>query len=385
MRQFKLKPKEVEAVAENIETASLCVFRPTHHQEFIDPLTGREIILNPARSQRKFEVKEKRDQLLSVEDCNYCQFRTTPTIFFVDSQGQVVVPNNGSVNKSAVSFLAQRRQEDPDFAKKISTYYDLVRILEKENRKVVTDGNWLSRVFHNIAPTLVGDDLLETCFMIGVNPKYHFSEFDDAPIEVITAMVKAWQALEYVQLAKRPKGVTVPFVNGGKSTLSGQSIVCLHGQAYIYRRKPVVYEDMIRRQRLFGHCPICGPEMRVPELKVRQNGNSANAFRLSVHPYPEYNLTLLATPVAHVGRLIDVSAMHLADALQQGISILTKLLGQLPPYNILVRTGVDHFHCEIFPRIGVNIHAGCEKTTQSIIVTQDPADVAQTIRDILAS
>jgi len=59
------------------------------------------------------------------------------------------------------------------------------------------------------------------------------------------------------------------------------------------------------------------------------------------------------------------------------------LFGTMPAYNILFRLPeyVGHFHVEIIPRTNTNIIAGCELNTKTIVITQDPRDVAVAIKE----
>jgi len=340
-----------------------------------DPLTGQEVLLNPARSKREFEVKEREDKPLLPENCQFCNMKTTPTLFAIGTNGHIILPDLSASIAKTQEFLAGKSDAQK---RQWQTYRDAAELIAPDNRAGLADHSFLARCFFNLTPAVVSE-LPETCFMISGNPSDHFGEWNDLPPESEQAMVMSWQMLEKWQRLAMPEGIAVPFVNAGKKSASGQSIFCNHSQVYCLAELPARYKRIRSVMATADRCPLCAMVDRY-NLAVWQN----DYFQVAVHPAPEYNLTLLVSPLDEVNYISDLESegvAGLADAISQSVNLLAKLMGSLPAYNILIRSGVGHLYAEIVPRSGCNIHAGAEKTTGIIVATQNPADIATAIRE----
>jgi galactose-1-phosphate uridylyltransferase len=107
---------------------------------------------------------------------------------------------------------------------------------------------------------------------------------------------------------------------------------------------------------------------------------------LCVNPAPPRNLSFIAAPrrqdghcLSHIGGLKNSDT---ADVLQRAIAIYRRLMGNVPGYNVILRSGpeIKHLHIEIIPKTGTNVPAGYEDLTEEIIITQDPEETANLLR-----
>jgi len=191
-------------------------------------------------------------------------------------------------------------------------------------------------------------------------------------------MIFSWQILE--KWAEGKGLLSIPFVNGGKRIESGQSVQCFHSQFYAIsiEQAPSLFRT-IERARESGGCPVC-------ELlkKDKYIVYEKETVKVLVHPFPERNFTFLIAPGDEVAKLQGVDAKHLADAFTKAITIYKAMFGQIPAYNIAVRSGdlVGHVHAEIIPKTNTNVPAGFEDAARQMVITQDPKDFADTIKAV---
>ena len=350
-------------------------FQPERHWLLANPLTGQEVLLNPARSKREFEVKEREDKPLQPENCQFCRLKTPPTLFAIGADAGIILPDLTKATAIMRDFLGSKSETEK---RQWQTYRDAAELVTSDNHAGLAGHSYLARCFFNLTPAAVSE-MPETCFMVSGNPSDHYGEWNDLPPESEQAMIMAWQVLEKCQRVNMPKGITVPFVNAGKKSASGQSIFCNHSQVYCLAELPALYKHIRSVIAAANSCPLCAM-IDEYDLTVWQN----DYFRVSVHPVPEYNLTLRVSPLFEIDYVSDLNGegvAGLASAINQAVSFLAQLMGSVPAYNILIRSGVGHLYAEIVPRSGCNIHAGAEKTTGIIIATQNPADIAAVIRE----
>jgi diadenosine tetraphosphate (Ap4A) HIT family hydrolase len=245
---------------------------------------------------------------------------------------------------------------------------------------------WSARTFLNVAPITRDPGSGANGFVIAVNPDHEDADlatspgnlWNALPGEVVEAVVWSWALLE--SWADRRALLSVPFINGGKDSASGQSLAAFHAQFYAVDPRSAPFLSGRSRETADGvDCPVCALN-DTPDLLVARIG-STDVF---VHPAPEIEHTLLVAPLDHVSGLGDLS--HLADfaeGLRVAVGDLRFIGGRVPPYNVAVRAGryVDHLHAEVIPRSGVPAAGGFEKATGLFVATREPAAVAAAIRD----
>jgi galactose-1-phosphate uridylyltransferase len=248
---------------------------------------------------------------------------------------------------------------------------------------------WLARTFLNFVPLLVDPRSAANCFVVSVPPSLHDHDLgvtlvakqegksaDVLPLPVLEAVVHSWIVLEAWSLQN---GLTaVPFINGGKSRASGQSLDHFHGQLYALgpSDEPPLYRRLANLRRTA--CPVCdilGDE----GLRVRTFGSVA----VAVHPAPSRNLTLVVAPLEERTHLAELEVADFAAALSWAVRRYETLLGGVPAYVVAVRAGdlVGHLHAEVVPRSNVNIPGGFEETTGLAVSTQDPRAVARSLQE----
>jgi len=372
------RKEEIERLDNAIEECKLFQFRPKEHVCLTNPLTRQELLLNTARSKRHFETRGDgaKTGVTPIHKCMYCNFQTTPTLFYVYEDGNIVFPDYDPALHGRNKFKEENTLEE------MNDYYKMVEYIAPSNR---LEGDWLCRVFLNLTPAIVRNNSKANCFLIAAHPGFHYSEICDLPEFILGAVIEAMKLL--ADWANENGLVLNPFYNGGKSLASGQSVDCLHFQVYALPEIPQLYGALKERWK-HGYCSVC-------ELLKTQSDCLISfewAFGIYVHPYPEYNFTWLITEkeyctTSSVGPIEkhfnQVDSRGLAQALKKAVSFYPLLFGTMPAYNILFRLPeyVGHFHVEIIPRTNTNIIAGCELNTKTIVITQDPRDVAVAIKE----
>jgi len=397
-------------------------FKNTSFQQFtpstgfsdarVNPITGRDVLMNTARSQRTFQFLDDlsdspQKKPTSVEKCHFCQGNTPSTLFYIgeaDSRegGRAYVCNEDHSVGAANGHFAQLKIniEVQKYGRRITSVGDLnayYRMLGQSKDLVKSDmdeNHWLCRSFLNLTPSF--PILPETCILIAAHPEYHRLYLDEFPPRVVSSVVEAWKVWEgYVKWWNRENSDWVtkngelrafPFVNGGKRPEAGQTMFCFHSQIYI-TKIPGRFKDIERIKDSDG-CSICSILNRnvssssERSLEVYHN----DTMVLCMHPAPLRNFGMLAMPRVNGDTCIsDVNGLRnsdVADVLQRAISIYRRLLGRVPAYNISLRSGpeVGHLHIQVVPKTETNILAGYEDLTNKIVITQDPVETAETLR-----
>lgn len=201
------------------------------------------------------------------------------------------------------------------------------------------------------------------------------------PPDVVEAVVVSWALLD--QWAESRGLLSVPFVNGGKGSASGQSLQAFHAQFYALGADiGLLGHAHSGTTPASGRCPVCDV-IAEAELEIAGVGTVG----VYVHPAPETELTLVVAATDHVSRISEVSARDFARALTVAVRSFEASLGGVPPYNIAVRCGksAGHLHAEVIPRSGVPVAAGFEKSTGLYVTTRDPLDVAAALRSLAPS
>ena len=353
-------------------------YRPVAHKIRVDPITQRELIISPARNQRQseFDAEHQKRTLTSRVDCQYCRGETTPTLFYVQRSGTELLPIISQENQTidAARQALRDRPENPG----IEFFRDTLV------KQVARAGNlptepWLSRAFLNITPSLIDPQSEANCFVIGIHPSHHYSDIPELPMEILEALVLSWQVLE--QWCDERELIGIPLVNGGKRAESGQSIYCFHSQFFAISRAqaPSLYQAILRT-RLQGGCPVCSI-LQYDEYTIYEN----STVRVLVHPFPERIGTLFVAPSGERADLNSVNTHDLADALTYTIRLFKAWFGQVPAYNISIRSGdlVGHVHAEIVPKTHTNVPASFEAATHQIVIPQDPMDLVHAFKRIV--
>ena len=303
--------------------------------------------------------------------CFFCGHKTPSTLCAVRSDGSVVVPKEIDSFSLTERFLADRNSQD------IQTYYELVNTLAPYNH---LPDDVVVRVFPNLTPALVSSSD-ENCLVVGIaNNQWHECDIPDLPPKVIRAVIRAWQFLELV--CEERGLILVPFWNRGSA--AGASVQCPHAQAYLLHRTPALYFQIAERREARQRCGVC-EILAQEDLLVWKN----ETFRLMAHPAPARIYTLFAAPKAcGVSRLQEIDQHDLAELLIKATSAWRKQFdGVMPAFNILIRTGdvVGHLHLELVPRDDtkprINVDAGFELASGESIITLNPRDVVQALKE----
>jgi len=353
------------------------------HIRRTDPLTGAKVLVNPARKDRPRP---------GPDGCPYCAGATPPTLSYVrgqDRAGDMVVEAEEQTLRLGRA-LQREGASDP---------YALVHALGEKERvgaerytgPLVFPGEpWLARTFLNLVPTIISPGSAANCFVVGVTPGFHAADLgvtlEDGcdgmvlPDAVPEAIVASWTLLE--EWSEYRGLLSVPFVNGGKGRESGQSIRCFHAQFYSLnpQDEPPIY-SWLREERAQGRCPVC-TAFADEQLRIHTIG-SVDIF---MHPAPARNLSMLLAPRRETARLRDLDDPGaFARAIQWAVRAYERLLGGVPAYNVVVRTGssVGHLHAEVIPRSYVNIPAGFEGASGFRVVSADPHVEAERLRGLL--
>ncbi|HZK48165.1 MAG TPA: hypothetical protein VFD74_01010, partial [Thermoleophilia bacterium] len=274
---------------------------------------------------------------------------------------------------------------------------------------------WSARTFFNLAPILADADSGANGFVIAVHPDYEELDLGCLlrpeprtgaavpsgasplgasalplgsgaspcppsrilPSAALEAVVWSWALLQ--RWADHRALLSIPFINGGKDSASGQSLACFHAQFYALAADPPPPSyGCSRGWAAAEECPLCALR-DVGGFEVTRVG-SVGVF---AHPAPEIELTLLVASLGHAGGITDLpDPADLAKALALAVRSYEHLLGGVPPYNIVVRTGAGagHLHAEVMPRAGVPVAAGFEKATGLFVSTRDPRVLAEGLR-----
>jgi galactose-1-phosphate uridylyltransferase len=364
------------------------------HERVIDPIRGTSVLVNPRRAQRP-----------PGDDahCPYCEGRTPPTLCYVpaaDGRG----PLAPVIEREEASLAVVRRLVDSSGDEPVSPFAAVEAV--GKYRHEGADGvsvplvhpatPWVARVFLNLIPVLNDAAGREACFVVSVPPAHHADDLGvlgswtpvgragshPLPPTVVEAVVACWRLLEGWASAQ---GLTaIPFINGGKDRASGQSVSCFHSQVYVTGPgdEPPLYEALARRRRASG-CPLCSL-LGDPRLRLREFGSVA----VMAHPAPERDLTWVIAPTEDVPTLGSLaSPADLAAALSWAVRLYEPLLGGVPAYTLVVRTGplVGHLHVEVVPRSRVNVPGGFESATGFAVATRDPLETAATVRALAAA
>jgi galactose-1-phosphate uridylyltransferase len=368
-----------------------------------DPLRGSTVFINPSRSQRPRG---------GDAGCPFCTGQTPPSLFYVEAKD---AKGPQDVTSPGVRPAAARVEDEQATCELARGYLDTlapgqapdpwtaVRLLLEHSHAgpwgatvplVHPARPWLMRAFLNFVPVIFDRETLANCFVLSGPPAFHDDDIGVLrknageggskrvlALGVVQALMDSWVTLE---TWSRSRGlIPVPFINGGKSPLSGQSLECFHSQFYALGPKqlPPSFERLARaRDRECPVCSIIGDE----ELRVAEFGSVA----VAVHPAPSRNLTLVVAPLEPVPFLADLpSTRDLAAALAWAVRRYEVMLGGVPAYVVAVRTGeqVGHLHAEVVPRSYVNVPGGFEETTGFAVTTREPRQVAVTIRESGAS
>jgi galactose-1-phosphate uridylyltransferase len=338
-----------------------------------DPITGRRVIINYARGHRHHEaIREIQPIATRKEDCYFCTFQTTSTLFYVDDSLNIVIPQEGNSLTAANKWLEEHDK------KSMKTYFGLVGELQKHNK---IEGRWLTRTFYNLTPSLGVGAEAPKCFVTAIHPDYHYNNFHDLPIKVVEATFKSWQFLK--EWGERYNLTVLPFINGGKRPESGQSLACFHGQTYLVKHVPSLFESLRKRreEQLKGHCPVC-TDMLNPDTLRDLSIYEGTSFVVLAHPAPARNWSLLILPKSHQSDITTIDRREFALLLQYCIRGYKSLLTIEPAYNVAIRCGeaVGHLHAEIIPKTETNVPGGFEETTMETIIDVPPNLVAAELR-----
>ena len=370
-----LDKRQLERLARRIEAVEPQQCRASESIRREDPITGRLVTINPLRAGRHFEVsREAPPKGTEREDCLFCTGRTPSTLFYFDKEGRLVIEEESRSLDAAEEFWQQPERDTA----RLADHYALVGALGSLTLPV----EWLSRTFFNLTPGL-GANEPGNCYITSIHPDYHYRELPDVPTAVLDTVLASWQVLE--RMAARDGLVAVPFINGGRRPESGQSVSCFHSQAYVVRT-PWLFETIRARRERRG-CGVC-EILRDRRFGIEQLGSRADVW-LGAHPAPARNYSMLVTVQQPDGtctaQMSDLSAptrRAFADALRLAAQIYRQIFGEVPAYNIAVRTGqpVGHLHAEIIPKTRTNVPAGFEDATFEFSLTELPERFAELAR-----
>lgn len=383
--------------------------------EATDTVTGRRVLLNPARAGRP------RGGSAGVA---YREGRTPPTLFYVAEGGPPapLVETETETLSAAREWLAAASAGwggSPPTEEEARSPWEMVSSLGDRHRGRV-DGTrvplvfpavpWRTRTFFNLAPIVADRVSGANGFVVAVAPEYEARDLGHLrapahtigavppgaprvvasgpqspsgapspliPGPVFDAVVSSWALLE--QWAERRDLVPVPFVNGGKGPASGQSLDCFHAQFYALGSDPLPpWYEALRHAGHVDGCPLCRL-VSSRELEVAVVGSVG----VWAHPAPEIEGSLVVAARAHDATIASLPDLaEFARGIETAVRSFELLLGGVPPYNVAVRSGrhVGHLHAEVIPRAGVAVAAGFEKATGFFVSTRTPARVAAELR-----
>ncbi|HEY1754329.1 MAG TPA: hypothetical protein VGG72_02960 [Bryobacteraceae bacterium] len=336
------------------------------------PRTAR---ICPARAARHFEADPQKVRRIDTprEKCLFCCGKHPSVLAYVLDNLETAVPAEESSFAAAEAWL-----KDHNCAR-IQTYYDLTSQLQEHN-DVAADH--LVRIFWNLTPAMVSPE--EACFVSAVHPAHHDDDLSMISDKVPGALVRSWQLIE---AWAESKGMTaVSFVNGGRRPDSGQSVGCLHGQTYVVRNTPPLFEAIraYREVRSNGKCAIC-QGARDEDLLIWTD--PSGTVDLIADPAPIHNWSMLALPRVHSELLGSVDAFALGKAIQTAVKAWRGVFAVEPALNVLIRAGADvgHVFAELVPRTETNVLAGFELDTHDHVITIPPELVAEKCRAAIAA
>jgi galactose-1-phosphate uridylyltransferase len=361
-----MRSEETKRLENRIRASLGQQFRPGSLFWSEDPITGRTVAVNPNRAFRHSEFPGKTVGLTTRKECFYCSGQTTATLFYVDPEGMVIIPEEEKSIRKASRFLDKKDRNNPKI------FYEMVK---KIARHTLPKEDWLARTFLNLIPSMT--DYPELSLVTAVNPAFHSKHMHELPVETIEAVITSWQTIE--ELARANRMETIPFINGGKRPESGQSVYHFHTQTYIAPTPPL-YKQIARRRKTQG-CGVC-QILSKRSLVIYAN----REFKVAVHPAPARNHSLLIAPRRCSPFLREVSKEAFADALRRSLVATTLLTGVVPGYNMAIRCGkpVGHLHVELVPKTETNIPAGFEEATGIVLITEPPLKVSQLLKRLLS-
>ncbi len=381
---------------------------PAESIEVTDPLSGRRVVLNPARAGRP-----RAGSAVAA----YREGRTPPTLSFVPQDGPPVPVVEGEAEtlaaaRDTVAAASGGTDRDAGVREQALSPWEIVGSFGARTRTqadgarvplVFPSVPWKARTFFNLAPIVADRTSGANGFVVAVAAEHERADLGrlmrpvspaspgpcaaglGAPGEwspvlpppVFEAVIYSWALLE--QWAESRALVSVPFINGGKGAASGQSLDCFHAQFYALDPEPLPpYYEALRRAAERGECPLCRL-VSSRELEVTRVGSVG----VWAHPAPETEATLVVAALGHEAALAALpDPADLARGIASAVRCFEHLLGGVPPYNVSVRCGryAGHLHAEVIPRAGVAVAAGFEKATGLWVSTRSPAHVAAALR-----
>lgn len=409
-----------DALQKRMDETVFQQFAPQHGSTGVteDPITGRQVLRNTARSQRRFELKQEKPgadhPVIKVEDCHFCSGNTPSTLFYI-GESETVQGGKAEIAEEQLSLLSAKGAFGDSGIPltgpggraanihDLGVYYEMLKRSKPLVFKDCKAKDWLWRSFFNLTPSFA--KLPSNCILLAAHPEYHYLYLDQFPPSVVASMIEGWKVWEgYVEWHNENNDGSalrvLPFVNGGKRPEAGQTMFCFHSQVYI-TPVPILFRQIQDFREQKGNvCPICtilnqnettGTSLGKSGLEIYRNATMS----LCMHPAPLRNFAMIAMPYAQAGeseagkkggvcisRINDLVNADVADVLQRSIAIYRRLMGKVPAYNISVRCGPEivHLHIQIVPKTETNILAGYEDITRQIVITQDPEETANTLR-----
>jgi hypothetical protein len=120
-----------------------------------------------------------------------------------------------------------------------------------------------------------------------------------------------------------------------------------------------------------GKCRICELQ-EMTDLHVAVPGSKT--LLLAAHPAPEQSWSLIILSTSCDSGFSSVDSTEFSRLFATAVRALARVLGSIPPYNLVVRVGAGHFHAEIVPR-NTNIKAGAEMSLLESFVDIAPSEV----------
>lgn len=290
-------------------------------------------------------------------------------------RGRVVQQEKGPDPYSLISALGERRRSGPGGVPVPLSHPGEV---------------WTVRTFLNLVPAITAPGSRADCFVVSTPPHFHEGDLGMileqgaenplVPESTLEGVLASWALLE--EWAQQHGLFPVPFLNGGKTRESGQSLPCFHAQFYALdaEDEPPFY-SRLSREREHGRCPVCSA-LEIPELGLISIGE----VEVVMHPAPARNLSFLVAPREEKSVLRNLSSLReMAAGIQWAVRAWEHLLGGVPAYNVALRTGksVGHLHAEVVPRSHVNIPAGFEAASGFRVASADPYQEAERLRGLM--
>jgi galactose-1-phosphate uridylyltransferase len=367
----KAEESKLETFLERLQKCPNQLFGQESSLQVVDPITGRHVRINPARQWRPPEGKADTKTLSTArENCFFCSMQTPSNLLVVERNGAIQIPGEEASFAAADHYLRDKDHEQFD------TFRGMVQYLADYNR---IERPWLARTFCNLAPALGRGRVVPPCLVIAIHPEFHDKHFHELPTQVVQAVLISF---EFIERAARLNGlIAIPFLNGGKRPESGQSLACPHGQIYLLDYVPPLFEQIRRRRKQLGACPVCDTILQEEFINdfAIWSGNTVVAF---AHPAPKHSWGLLVVPKGHPVHLNEINCLEFAEVLQRCIRALKQLNNIEPAHNIVIRCGdaVGHLHAEIIPKTETNILAGAEEATEEFIIAVSPKSVKEKLQ-----